>query len=290
MLNFFSVAGIQTNQLPAITAGLSVPSFQHYALIATWASGVRLQEAFGHADVKVTQRAAVSLEDFLDGKHGDLPEWKREDARKKTFAMLHAAWRLHAESWGAVPALLANDQYFSYFQDKRLPDNKVQFADFSGHLIRRQLVGFSKKRRVFWHFGVRARGVHIEGQLLFSLSPHVTFSADGKLPLSSKAQLHSLRRSFCRSWWNDRWRDLMQGFVSSMSENEMLEINVGADERMQVSSRFLEFTSPVSPSFVGTSPLETRATTSEDIEDQWDEDEFDEFEDLDDSIDTSLVE
>jgi len=82
----------------------------------------------------------------------------------------------------------------------------------------------------------------------------------------------------------------MQGFVSSMSENEMLEINVGADERMQVSSRFLEFTSPVSPSFVGTSPLETRATTSEDIEDQWDEDEFDEFEDLDDSIDTSLVE
>lgn len=279
VVNFFNVAGIQTNKLREVVKDLSVPAFDHLALLATWATGEKLQKAFddlNRGDTKVSLRSAVSLKDFLQAKYGDLPEWKRSDARNKTSAMLRSAWWHHALSRGGMAGPLANDRYFTFFQDSYLPENKVHFADYSGRMVRRQLVGFSKKRRVFWHFGAQARSVLEGDQLSYSLTPHVTFSADGKKPLDSKSQLHSLRRSFCRSWWNDRWRDLMQGFVCAISDQNEIHINVGAAEPFRVSARFLEFRSPISPSADGVAPMAS-TEVSEEVADQWD-DEIDEIE------------
>lgn len=286
-VNFFSVEGIQTNKLREIVKDLSVPAFDHYALLATWASAERLQAALDELNrdaTKVSLRKTLSLADYLDGIHGDLPQWKRAEARNKTFAMLHAAWWKHAESRGGVAGLLANDRYFTFFRDGHLPDNKVHFPDFSRRMVRRQLVGFSKKRRVYWHFGVQARSVVEGDQLSYSLTPHVTFSADGKTPLDSKSQLHSLRRSFCRSWWNDRWRDLMQGFVCAIADGDEIKIDVGASEPITVASRFLDFKIPISPT-AETAVLS--AELSEEVADQWDEDEFEEFDETELFTETS---
>jgi hypothetical protein len=287
VVNFFNVEGIQTNKLREVVKDLAVPAFDHFALIGTWASAERLQAAFDELDrgaTKVTVRKIVPLAEFLQGVHGDLPQWKRSDARNKTFAMLHAAWWKYVKSRGGIAGLLANDRYFTFFQDRHLPDNKIHFLDFSGRMVRRQLVGFSKKRRVFWHFGVQARSVLEGDQLSYSLTPHVTFSADGKAPLDSKSQLHSLRRSFCRSWWNDRWRDLMQGFVCAIADGDQMRIDIGGAEPMTVASRFLDFRSPVSPSAEG---VATSTELSEEVADQWDEDEFEEFDDAEQSAETS---
>jgi hypothetical protein len=286
-VNFFRVEGIQTNKLREIVKDLSVPAFDHYALIATWASAERLQAALDELNrdaTKVSIRKALSLADYLEGVHGDLPQWKRAEARNKTFAMLHAAWWKHAESRGGVAGLLANDRYFTFFRDGHLPDNKIHFPDFSSRMVRRQLVGFSKKRRVYWHFGVQARSVLEGDQLSYSLSPHVTFSADGKTPLDSKSQLHSLRRSFCRNWWNDRWRDLMQGFVCAIADGDQMKIDIGASKPMIVASRFLEFKIPISASAEATA---ASAELSEEVADQWEEDEFEEFDEAEPFTETS---
>ncbi len=102
-VNFFNVSGIQTNKLKEVANGLSVPAFDHYALLGTWASGERLQKALdelNRGETKVSLRSSVPLSDYLHAKHGDLPEWRRSDARHKTFAMFHFAWWKHAEFVG----------------------------------------------------------------------------------------------------------------------------------------------------------------------------------------------
>src|SRR5205823_5559730 len=112
------------------------------------------------------------------------------------YKLLNAAWERHLGKVGPQVGMLANNRPFWYFANQHFTDNKIRLIDFSGKPIRRQLVGFSKKRRVFWHFGVQARTFQSETDFYFSLTPHVTFSVDGVSPLPSKAQLHTLRRSF----------------------------------------------------------------------------------------------
>jgi hypothetical protein len=100
----------------------------------------------------------------------------------------------------------------------------------------------------------------------------VTFTVDGKTILPSKAQLHSLRRSFCRSWWNKRWRDLLQGFVAALAGSEpIISISVGANTPLTFGTVFKTFVAPESPV---SSEVESIAATDDDrVEDDWEEDE-----------------
>ena len=106
------------------------------------------------------------------------------------------------------------------------------------------------------------------------LTPHVTFSADGKTPLQSKPQLHSLRRSFCRSWWNDRWRDLLRAFVAALAdEKAVIELNVDGGSGAHMAAEFSSFVSPVSI-------MESEEPTEEAIADNLDDDDPDVDEEL----------
>lgn len=40
----------------------------------------------------------------------------------------------------------------------------------------------------------------------------VVFTSDGAHPLGDARRLHRLRRSFCKSWRNAKWRDLLLAF------------------------------------------------------------------------------
>jgi hypothetical protein len=46
----------------------------------------------------------------------------------------------------------------------------------------------------------------------------VVFTADGHNPLGDAKRLHRLRRSFCKSWRNDKWRDLLLAFWYWLAE------------------------------------------------------------------------
>lgn len=273
-INFYSIAGVQTNQLPRVASEIGLPAYAHYANVATPATEAQLMSSLtdaGYGHAKIALRAAVLWDDFLAGNSGDLPEWKRRDARNKAFAMFNKAWENHFASKGASFGLLANGKRFWFFKHGHFPDDKVRFYDFSGHPIQRQLVGFSAKRKVYWHFALQARCVLWGGEFLFAVTPHVTFSVDGMTPLASKAQLHSLRRSFCRSWWNDRWRDLLQGFLSAVASTQnTLDLNVGSENALTVDARLQQFISPVSL-FVEGKPSDLNLI-DDDVADQWDDD------------------
>jgi hypothetical protein len=79
------------------------------------------------------------------------------------------------------------------------------------------------------------------------LKPHVVFSADGKTPICSDKRMHRLRRGFCKSWWNARWRDLMLAYTSWVSGGRsFIEIPVGSEQNIELSYRPVIFESPVS--------------------------------------------
>jgi hypothetical protein len=248
-INFFSCSGLATDQLPTLASRLPVPAFAFMTHIVTTASSEQFEEHLATAglpEVRLTTRASLSWDDFLSCRYGDLPSWRKGEAKANAFNLLRQAWELHATARRACRASLANEKSFWYFAHGHLEKDEVRFLDHAGKNVRRKLVGYSAKRQVFWHFGAQVRATADDAGFHLVLTPHVTFSRNGRDPLDSASYLHSLRRSFCRSWWNDRWRDLLQGFAIAFSDGEgTIHIEVGADSPMEVASAFRRFACPV---------------------------------------------
>ena len=120
--------------------------------------------------------------------------------------------------------------YLAWFpQDKLIDGNKVSFVDDQQKRRRKQLVGWSEKRKIFWHAGFEAKPVMSDPTRML-LRPHVIFTEDGKTPLFSNQRMHVLRRSFCKSWWNDRWRDLFLAYVEMLSVQGRISLPAGSAE------------------------------------------------------------
>ena len=138
-------------------------------------------------------------------------------ARNQITSLLRQAWDFRARELGLSVFQTATNTNAWYLPLGLVNDDIVQFIGPEGRRIRKNLVGRSEKRQVFWHFAVEAVPV-VRGVGRFTLRPHVIFSEDGKTPLKSAARMHALRRGFCKTWWNDRWRDLIAAFAAWMAQ------------------------------------------------------------------------
>jgi len=75
---------------------------------------------------------------------------------------------------------------------------------------------------------------------------HVLFSDDGEKLWASAAQLHRARRSQCKNWWNDDWRDRLLATMTWFGDGELtFALPLGSSVQGSVSIRPLEFVSPV---------------------------------------------
>jgi hypothetical protein len=97
---------------------------------------------------------------------------------------------------------------------------------------------------MFWHLGIEAK-VALSNPMRLLLRQHVIFTTDGRSPLGDKEKMHALRRRFCRSWWNDRWRDMLLAFTSAVGGSDGIRLGVGDDDRIVLGSP-LQLTSLVS--------------------------------------------
>jgi hypothetical protein len=113
--------------------------------------------------------------------------------------------------------------------------------DLSGS---RQIVGRSDKRHFYWHYGVSCwactaplRHVRVAGR--------VVFTSDGNSLLSDAKRLHRLRRSFCKSWRNDKWRDLLLTFWFWLADGAtFVDLPMGEDVAMRLTLPPLTFEAP----------------------------------------------
>jgi hypothetical protein len=104
----------------------------------------------------------------------------------------------------------------------------------------------------------------------------VVFSEDGETPIAETARSHRLRRSFCKTWWQDRWRDLMLAYLSSMSdEDRQVTVKLSENRDLVFSKQPSTFSSPISANDPGVDNVESETTDDPDFGDLDIEDEED---------------
>lgn len=172
-------------------------------------------------------------------------------ARNLVQHLLNQAIRKFAFTRGLIEYQMANHRSFSWFPKGLLQADKLSFKAHDERQVRRNLVGFSnctaRDGSVYirnWHFGVEM-APHLGRSPYVNILPHVCFSVDG-VPYESPKKQHSLRRSQCRSWYNDDWRDRILGAMFHLADGQAeLTVPVSPDGSFSIAAFPAEWTSPV---------------------------------------------
>lgn len=217
------------------------PVHRHHRLVISFADAETLMaEAQG---VRLERAYEVDVADFLAGDPSEGPGINRRDARNIATALLNGAWiRLCHERGLARREFVTGDSWFVPIGllDK---DQGVFIAD-DGKRRRRQLAGRSERRQVRWHYGVSARATIAEPGYL-ALRSHVVFTKDDGTVIAGD-RAHRLRRSFCKSWWNPRWRDMLLAFVANLAcQTGRVELPLSADAAVTMAAIPMRFRAPV---------------------------------------------
>lgn len=178
---------------------------------------------------------------------------KETDFGRILFRLLRLAWE-HTLSERNLPVYeLANKAKCFYFLKDRLPNDKVFFLGFDGGRTHRAMVGYSTRTnpktsesvKRYWHFAMEARPL-VYPTLAYIFKPHVLFTNDGNTVWESKKRLAAARRSQCKSWWNDEWRDRTLAAAAYLSGGSGLQMKLGSKATLSVSATPVLFQSPVS--------------------------------------------
>jgi hypothetical protein len=259
-----------------IARSLTYPTFRYLRLLGSFASASDLQ-----ADVPVgfsiSAAYRIQFDRFLAGSPPELPGLPKWEASKLATSLLRQSWNLNMKRLGLRPFETASGTLAWYMTSGFLTANRVDYVDSDGKKRRKSLVGWSDRRKVFWHFAVEAKPV-LAGIPRYLLKEHVLFTSDGVLPIDSKDRMHLLRRRFCRSWWNDRWRDLLIAFVYWLSQKGECQLAAGSIANFRIQDKLMALNSPIS-----LAEDQDVLPTSNDEEDQLDNVEEEEF--YDDGLD-----
>ena len=223
-------------------------------------------------DIPLEHAYHVPLTQFLDGQKTNRPQVSWRDARNIVTRLLRQAWEQFARNRGLLLCEFAHGSAWFVPLDL-IEGNIATFQDENGKKRRRRLVGRSETRGVYWHFAVSGK-ISITDPRHLALRTHVVFTQDGKTPLDSQSRADRLRKSFCKNWWNDRWRDLLRAFVADLADGkEEFSLSLGSDVVATIAASSMGFEAPLSITEKG-----SVSTAEEDhVEDETEADALDDF-------------
>lgn len=254
---------VPSNQIGDYTKTLQLPYVQFGDLLLSFASTAALSATL--AGVNASSSGAVATSEFLKGRWSQTPTLKSHIAQRMISNLVRQAWARTARQRNLSAFALASGANCWFLKNGQLEGNKAPFIDREGKRRTKSLVGFSQKRSVFWHFAAELRPLPNHPETLV-IKPHVIFSEDGITPLDSAARMHALRRGFCKSWWNDRWCDLIAAFLFFLSEgSDEIGLDAGGGG-IGLSPTMSDFECPVSP-LDGANSILTEESTGGDEED-----------------------
>jgi len=149
---------------------------------------------------------------------------------------------------------LANKAKCFYFPKDRVPNDKVFFTGVDGERTYRAMVGYSTRTnpitgvsvKRFWHYAVQARPL-VHPTFAYIFKSHVLFTSDGTTIWESKKKLAAARRSQCKSWWNDEWRDRTLAAANYLCNGaDKIIVKLGNTASLTIPATPLLFCSPVS--------------------------------------------
>lgn len=237
---------------PTLKNKLPYPGFQHNNYIVSFAKAEDFEGKLGDF-LSIGDTHYFSTQDFLDGKVRE-SIIKRKQARDFIIRLLRMAWEGMTEERALPIHELANDTRCFYFTKGLVENDTIAFRNANNKTSYRNIVGYKTVKATtsraeskrYWHFGIQAKPL-VYPNIAYCIKPHVIFSDDGKNIWESKLRLHRARRSQCKSWWNAEWRDRILATMSWLADEEgKVQVKLGSDIALQVSSRPQIFISPVS--------------------------------------------
>jgi len=165
--------------------------------------------------------------------------------------LLEMGIEIYLQERGLLVARFSQRSTGYYYPRKKDVSPRVKFRmPVTGETHSADLTGESRKYKVFWHYAPqfgRVRLDRIASTLTVPIISHIVFTEDGVNQLESTARSHTLRRSYCKNWWQDRWRNLMLAYLSYIcGEDGRIHIPVGTAGVMVIDSSPLILTAPVS--------------------------------------------
>jgi len=286
-MNFFRVP-IPANKIQPSFESFGFPVYPYSDMIATFASLEDVDAFLPNWQVP-THAHEISLQAMLNGEPHSLERLDWPEASRMLNNLFRKAWDNAMRQKGLHPYEMANGRYAWYLASEYRDKNCTPYADLDGVARRRKLVGYSNKRKVYWHFAVTVYPFIGHPPHLL-LKAHVPFSEDGKKLLLSVKRMHRLRRSFCRSWWNDRWRELLLAYMSQISDEDGgIRLPVGSEQSIQVCPRPQVFELQVSVRGISTGFIGEDETDDE-LDRLADEAEMDADEDFGEEFEDEAVE
>lgn len=179
------------------------------------------------------------LRRLIDGKEsGSFVD--PDNSRRYVTNLLRQHWDRTARLRGLLPFEYASGDVGWFFPDGLL-DAPAKATLPNGSKVSRVFSGKFKDRR--WHLCLVAKPRLFPTPIL-RVHANLVLSEDGKTPLPGDVT-HKLRRRLTRSWWNDKWRDLLLASMAWLAEGRSeLDLAVG-NESLRVSTFPITATSPV---------------------------------------------
>lgn len=173
---------------------------------------------------------------------------------KHLFQLLRVAWEQMLAERKLPTHELANKLKCFYFPKNRVPNDKVFFTGVDGEKTYRAMVGFSTRTnpttgvsvKRYWHYALQARPM-VHPMLAYIFKSHVLFTNDGTNIWESKKKLASARRSQCKSWWNDEWRDRTLAIAAHLCDGaDKIIVKLGSKASLSIPPNPMPYLSPVS--------------------------------------------
>jgi hypothetical protein len=189
-------------QLDAWLATTGIPTIRHSGLVATFCDPATFASA-GVIGPTLDQRFELSFDSLIRGR-SDTPFVNRSDARRNIVNLLRQHWDMTMQRRGLSRVEFASGKVGWFFPDQLVAGRvKAQItADVS---VDRLLSGKFKERR--WHLCLVATP-RVWPETLFRVHANIALSENGRDALPGQ-DIHRLRRRLTRSWWNDKWRDVL---------------------------------------------------------------------------------
>ena len=233
LLRMFGSKGTK-DQFERWLSSSSAPHIAHSGLAATFCDPATFQQS-GATGPTLEGRFWLKTPDLLDGKDID-PFASRADARAHVVNLLRQHWDMTMTHRGLQKFEFAAGRTGWFFPDG-LVDGAVKFALPDGRKVSRVVSGKFKDRR--WHLCLVAKPM-LWPMPIIRVHANMALSHDGRTPLPG-AQTQRVRMRLTKSWWNDKWRDLLLAGMNWIAAGQDRISLAAGDEAFAVLSLPLSF-------------------------------------------------
>lgn len=259
-----------TAQLNAWSEFTRIPHVLHNGGVIAFSGPVAI-EGLDDLAPPLKARASLPFNSVIDGSYPHI-FGQRSEARRLIVNLMRQHWDLAMHRSGLLPVDFASGAR-GWFVPDGLIEKSVKSTLADGHKVDRVLSGKFKALR--WHLCLVAQP-KLWPEALYRVHANVAVTTDGRATLPGD-QLQRMRLRLTRSWFNDKWRDMLLAAMSWLANgDETLDLSA-TGERLAIRSLPMTFDFEVSFSAVedrrGEEDATGQITLSEDFESAFDADD-----------------